>query len=144
MRFGIVQIVDGVPGRGMELVTTTATSMEELGFDSYWAPDHVVFFDTFSSKYPHSDDGTFNFKQDQGLLEPIMVLQVAAAATSRLRLGTSVEVITERNPVGAREARRDARPLLRRTLRLWRRHRLATRGVRGRGSPVGTTRAEGR
>lgn len=99
MRYGVVQIIDGVPGRGMELVVATATALEDLGFDSYWAPDHVVFFDHITSKYPHSDDGTFNFKKDQGLLEPIMVLQVAASVTTRLRVGTSVEVITERNPV---------------------------------------------
>lgn len=99
MRYGVVQIVDGEPGRGIEFVQTTAVALEELGFDSYWAPDHVVFFDEVASKYPHSDDGAFGFKQDQGLLEPLMVLQAAAAVTSRIRLGTSVEIITERNPV---------------------------------------------
>lgn len=99
MRFGVVQIVDGEPGRGMEFAQATAVALEELGFDSYWAPDHVVFFDEFGSKYPHSDDGTFGFKQDQGLLEPLMVLQAAAAVTNRIRLGTSVEIITERHPV---------------------------------------------
>jgi len=99
MRYGVVQIVDGEPGRGIEFAQSTAVAVEELGFDSYWAPDHVVFFDEFESKYPHSDDGNFGFKQDQGLLEPLMVLQAAAAVTERIRLGTSVEVITERHPV---------------------------------------------
>ncbi len=99
MRHGVVQIADGVPGRGLEFVQETAVALEELGFDSYWAPDHVVFFDEFTSKYPHSDDGTFGFKKDQGLLEPIMVLQAAAAVTNRIRVGTSVEIITERHPV---------------------------------------------
>lgn len=99
MRFGVVQIADGVPGRGLEFVEETALCLEDLGFDSYWAPDHLVFFDEFASRYPHSDDGTFGFKKDQGLLEPIMVLQAAAAATSRIRIGTSVEIITVRHPV---------------------------------------------
>jgi len=99
MRFGVVQIADGLPGRGLEFVAETAACLEDLGFDSYWAPDHLVFFDEFTSKYPHSDDGTFGFKKDQGLLEPIMVLQAAAAATSRIRIGTSVEIVTVRHPV---------------------------------------------
>lgn len=99
MRFGVVQIADGLPGRGLDFVAETASCLEELGFDSYWAPDHLVFFDEFTSKYPHSDDGTFGFKKDQGLLEPIMVLQAAAAATSRIRIGTSVEIVTVRHPV---------------------------------------------
>jgi probable F420-dependent oxidoreductase len=99
MRIGMVQIIDGEPGRGLEFIQGTATRMEELGFAHYWAPDHVVFFDRYLSSYPHSDDGTFGFKQDQGLLEPMMVLQAAAAVTTRMELGTSVEIITERNPV---------------------------------------------
>ncbi len=99
MSVGVVHIVDGTPGRGLEFVQETAVAMEEIGYGTYWAPDHVVFFDHFTSRYPHSDDGTFAFKTDQGLLEPVMVLQAAAAVTSRIRVGTSVEVITERNPV---------------------------------------------
>jgi probable F420-dependent oxidoreductase len=99
MRYGVVQIIDGTPGRGLEFIRATARTMEELGFASFWAPDHVVFFDDYLSKYPHSDDGSFGFKEDQGLLEPLMVLQVAAAATERIRVGTSVEIVPERNPV---------------------------------------------
>jgi probable F420-dependent oxidoreductase len=99
MRYGVVQIVDGEPGRGLEFAQATAIALEAFGFDSYWAPDHVVFFDEVESAYPHSDDGRFGFKPDQGLLEPLMVLQAAAAVTTRIRLGTSVEIITERHPV---------------------------------------------
>ena len=99
MRIGMVQIIDGEPGRGLEYVQSTAARMEELGFAHYWAPDHVVFFDQYLSSYPHSEDGTFGFKKDQGLLEPMMVLQAAAAVTETMELGTSVEIITERNPV---------------------------------------------
>lgn len=99
MRIGVVQIVDGTPGRGLEFIQNTARTLEGLGYSSYWAPDHVVFFDQYLSAYPHSDDGRFGFKRDQGLLEPLMVLQAAAAVTERIRLGTSVEIVTERNPV---------------------------------------------
>lgn len=101
MRIGFVHIADGTPGRGLELVENTARAAEDLGFASYWAPDHVVFFDddAVTSRYPHSDDGQPPTRKDQGLLEPIMVLQAAARVTSNIKLGTSVEIITERNPV---------------------------------------------
>lgn len=99
MRIGVVQIIDGLPGRGLEFAAETASTMEQLGYSSYWAPDHLLFFDSLESKYPHSEDGTFAFRKDQGLLEPLMVLQAAATATKEIRLGTSVEVITLRNPV---------------------------------------------
>jgi len=101
MRIGFVHIVDGTPGRGLEFIHQTASAAEELGFSSYWAPDHVVFFDegAYASAYPHSEDGTPPTRKDQGLLEPIMVLQAAAQVTSTIKLGTSVEIITERNPV---------------------------------------------
>lgn len=97
--YGVSQIVDGRPGRGLELVEATAQSLEELGFESFWVADHVVFFDRVDDPYPHSSDGSFGFLPDQGLLEPLMVLQAAARVTTRLRVGTSVEIVTERHPL---------------------------------------------
>jgi len=99
MQVGIVQIFDGTPCRGLAHIEEYARTVEGLGFASLWAPDHVVFFDTYASPYPHTQDGSIDFKKDQGILEPLMVLQAAAACTERIRLGTSVEIITERNPV---------------------------------------------
>ena len=99
MKIGVVQIIDGLPGRGLDFAAETASVMEELGFHSYWAPDHALFFDSITSSYPHSESGEFGFRKDQGILDPLMVLQAAAKATSALRIGTSVEVITLRNPV---------------------------------------------
>lgn len=99
MRVGMVQIFDGTPGRGREHIEEYARHIEAIGFDSLWVPDHVIFFDTYESKYPHTDDGVIDFKKDQGIHEPIMALQAAAHVTEHIRLGTSVEIITERNPV---------------------------------------------
>lgn len=99
MRYGVTHIIDGRPGRGLEFIQGTARLAEELGFATFWAPDHVVFFDEYESRYPHSESGKFGFLPDQGLFEPLMVLQAAAQVTSTLRLGTSVEILTQRNPV---------------------------------------------
>jgi len=99
LKIGIVQIFDGTTGRGIEHICEFAEQVEQLSFDSLWVPDHVIFFDSFSSKYPHTPDGTIDFKKDQGILEPAMCLLAAGQVTSRIRLGTSVEILTERNPV---------------------------------------------
>lgn len=96
---GLVFIVDGRPGRGLEFVQACAVEAEELGYKSYWAPDHVAFFDEYSSRYPHSDTGKFKFLPDQGHVDDLQVLMAAAQVTSTMRLGTSVEVVALRNPL---------------------------------------------
>jgi probable F420-dependent oxidoreductase len=99
MKVGVVQIFDGTPGRGIDHVIEFAQHVEALGFDSLWVPDHVIFFDNYGSKYPHTDDGSIDFKKDQGILEPSMTMLAAGLNTKRIRVGTSVEILTERNPV---------------------------------------------
>ncbi|MEI6095948.1 MAG: LLM class F420-dependent oxidoreductase [Gammaproteobacteria bacterium] len=99
IKTGIVQIFDGTPGRGVDHVVEFAKHVELCQFDSLWVPDHVVFFDKYDSKYPHTDTGEIDFKVDQGIYEPSMTLLAAGLNTSRIRLGTSVEIITERNPI---------------------------------------------
>jgi len=99
VKVGIVQIFDGTEGRGVDHVREFAQHVEHCGFDSLWVPDHVVFFDNYQSKYPHTDDGAIQFKSNQGILEPAMTLLEAALVTDRIRLGTSVEIVTERHPV---------------------------------------------
>lgn len=97
--FGVSHIIDGRSGRGLDFIEGVAKTMEELGFASFWVADHVVFFDRVDDSYPHSADGTFGFLPDQGLFEPLMVLQAAARVTTHLRVGTSVEIVTERHPL---------------------------------------------
>lgn len=99
MKVGIVQVFDGTPGRGLEHIQEFARTVERTGFSSLWVPDHVIFFDQYNSAYPHNDDGKIDFKKDQGILEPAMCMLAAGLVTEHIRLGTSVEIITERNPV---------------------------------------------
>ena len=41
-----------VAGRAVDRVALGA-AVEERGFHSYWAPEHVVFFETYESQYPY-------------------------------------------------------------------------------------------
>ena len=61
-----------------------ARSVEELGFDSLFITDHLL-----AAKRFYSVDW----------LEPLTTLAVAAGATERVRLGTSILIMPLRNPV---------------------------------------------
>lgn len=72
---------------------------DRLGFASLWAPEHVVLFDEYESKYPYSDDGKLAVGRDAGILDPFNVLAFLAAATTKVRLGTGIALVPQRNPV---------------------------------------------
>lgn len=99
MRVGVVQVIDGAEGRGLEFIRATATSCEELGYSTFWLADHLVFFDQVESRYPYNEDGTVNFRPGQGIVEPLQGLLVAGLATTTIRLGTAVEIVALRHPV---------------------------------------------
>jgi probable F420-dependent oxidoreductase len=80
-----------VPGRAREL--------EVAGFDSLWVSDHVVLPGVIASHYPFAADGRATWPTDTPYLESIVVLAAAAAATTRVHLGTAVLVLPQRNPV---------------------------------------------
>jgi len=76
-----------------------AQAAEALGFDSIWLSDHVVVPERISSSYPYSPDGRFPTGPTQPYLEPLTSLSYLAAITSRVRLGTHVQVLPYRHPL---------------------------------------------
>ncbi|MGI8926458.1 MAG: LLM class F420-dependent oxidoreductase [Tepidiformaceae bacterium] len=80
-------------------ITAFARTAEEAGFHSLWAPEHVVLFDEYGSRYPYSEDGRLAMGRSGGVLEPWNALAFAAAVTSRIRLGTGICLVPQRNPV---------------------------------------------
>jgi probable F420-dependent oxidoreductase len=59
---------------------------EELGFDSVWSTDHVIV--------PRENLHPYGI-----LVEALISLSYVAARTERIKLGTSVIVLTQRNPI---------------------------------------------
>jgi probable F420-dependent oxidoreductase len=88
---GAAVAADSVPARAREL--------ELAGFDSLWVSDHVVLPSVMASPYPFAADGRATWPSDTPYLETVVVLAAAAAATTRVRLGTAVLVVPQRNPV---------------------------------------------
>jgi probable F420-dependent oxidoreductase len=82
-----------------EILRTLGRAAEERGFESVWVPEHVVLFDEYESQYPYSPDGQFPGGADSGMLEPLTALTYLAAVTDRVRLGTAICLVPQRNPV---------------------------------------------
>ena len=82
-----------------DYLTAVGAAADRLGFSSIWAPEHVVLFDEYESKYPYTDDGKLAVGRDAGVLDPFNVLAFLAAATRKVRLGTGIALVPQRNPV---------------------------------------------
>jgi probable F420-dependent oxidoreductase len=81
------------------LLAELGRGLEDRGFESVWLPEHVVLFDHYESAYPFTSDGQVKIPSDTGLLDPFVALTFLAARTSTLRLGTSVCIVPQRNPL---------------------------------------------
>ena len=79
-------------------IVQAARFIEDAGFHSVWVPEHVLFFPEYASKYPYADDGRVP-GNPQGVLDPFTALTFVAAHTSRLRLGTGICLVPQRQPV---------------------------------------------
>ena len=82
-----------------EILRAVGREIEDRGFESIWVPEHVVLFDEYESAYPYSPDGRFPGGADSGMLEPLQALTYLAAVTDRVRLGTGICLVPQRNPV---------------------------------------------
>lgn len=80
-------------------VRTLGPAIEERGFGGVWVPEHVVLFDDYDSDYPYTDDGRMPGTGDMGLLDPLIALTYLAAVTDRIRLGTGICILPQRNPI---------------------------------------------
>ena len=81
------------------VLRTLGREAEARGFESIWVAEHVVMFDDYESQYPYAADGRFPGGGDTGLLEPLTALAYLAAVTDRIRLGTGICLVPQRNPV---------------------------------------------
>ena len=96
MKIGITGTFGGSPKRDIGFLKDFAIVAEEVGFDCLYAPEHVVFFARYDSKYPYTPDGNPSFPPNIGLYDPLFVCAVASMVTTRLRTATSVLILPER------------------------------------------------
>ena len=79
-------------------VTDLARACEERGLESLWVPEHPVVPVAHETRYPLSEDGRLPRPYTE-LPDCFAVLTAAAAATRRLRVGTGICLVPERDPL---------------------------------------------
>jgi probable F420-dependent oxidoreductase len=85
MRFGLCLPNYGGKVKSRQLATLAAVA-EESRFDSVFVTDHIIVPRGLEDPY-------------EKLLEPLMMLSYLSAKTEKVRLGTSVIVVPQRNPI---------------------------------------------
>ena len=76
-----------------------AKRAEELGFESYWVGDHTIVPIKSSVEYPGVKPGGREPDYIWQLPDPLIALSRAGATTSRIKLGTGICLVPERNPI---------------------------------------------
>jgi len=74
-----------------DAVARVARAAEDAGFESLWAGEHVVLPDPQVPPSPMAPQ--------ERALDPLVALTWAAAHTERLRLGTGIIILPQRNPL---------------------------------------------
>jgi probable F420-dependent oxidoreductase len=75
-----------------------AQTAEALGFDSLWLGEHPVIPVHSTSPAPGSSGGSIPDFYSR-LVDPFVALARASAVTTRLKLGTGITLVPERNPL---------------------------------------------
>ena len=75
-----------------------AKRAEELGFESFWLPEHPILPVHTTSRYGGTPDGSIPPSMAD-MADPLVGLSRASAATSNIKLGTSISLVPEHNPI---------------------------------------------
>lgn len=75
-----------------------AKHAEELGFESYWVPEHAIIPLQTSSPYPGAADGIIPDAYGR-IVDPFIALARASAVTTTIKLGTGICLVPEHNPL---------------------------------------------
>ena len=73
-----------------------AKALEERGFESLWAPEHSHI--PLSRKSPFPSGGELP-KKYYDAMDPFVTLTAAAAATAKLKVGTGICLVVQRDPI---------------------------------------------
>lgn len=90
MKFGISMFTTDRTAGPAEV----AREVEQRGFDSFWVSEHSHIPLASAPPFPGFDPRTY-----AAMLDPFVALTAAAAATSRIRLGTAVCLIPQHDPI---------------------------------------------
>lgn len=100
MQFGLSAPFRG-PLANPEDIRAIAQAAERLGFGFLTVSDHILCPRSIDAKYPYSDTGEFPWTQGGGgdCMEQFALMAWLCAATTELRILSSVAVLPHRNPL---------------------------------------------
>ena len=79
-------------------VALLAKRAEELGFESFFVPEHTIMPLNISTRYHGTSDGSIPEYMTY-MVDPLITLARASAATEKIMLGTGVLLVPEHNPI---------------------------------------------
>ncbi|HVW44618.1 MAG TPA: LLM class F420-dependent oxidoreductase [Amycolatopsis sp.] len=99
MKWGIVFSSTGFPDP--EAAIALAEAAEQAGFESLWAPEHVIMSRApGATPYRGATDGKMDrLARRGGIPDPLIWFAYVAAHTQRIRFGTGVLILPEHQPV---------------------------------------------
>jgi probable F420-dependent oxidoreductase len=71
-------------------------ALEERGFESLWVPEHTHIPSSRKTPYPA---GGGLIRPYYEIMDPFLVLNAAATATTRLKIGTGICLVIQRDPI---------------------------------------------
>ena len=75
-----------------------AKRAEELGFESFWLPEHPILPVNTTSRYGGTPDGSIPPSMGD-IGDPLIALARASSATSTIKLGTAISLVPEHHPL---------------------------------------------
>lgn len=82
-----------------DFVIRYAKLVESLGFESIWVIDHALMCVEYDSTYPYKTTGRTPIPAEANMPDPLVLMTWIAAATERLRIGTSMLILPQRHPI---------------------------------------------
>ena len=92
MKLGIFAATTDYAARPDQL----ARACEERGFESFWVPEHTHIPASRRTAFPGGGELPRDYSH---LHDPLVALAAAAAVTSRIKLGTSISLVVEHDPI---------------------------------------------
>ncbi len=98
MKIGLFStFMSPIADRGM--IKDFAQRCEEMGIESLWMGEHVVLFDETEHPYPGAADGKIPVPVGGGMLDTVATFGFLAGLTEKMRFGTGISLISQRNPL---------------------------------------------
>jgi probable F420-dependent oxidoreductase len=99
VRLGISEAATRTGHRDGTWIIQAGAVIEALGFDSFWMPERVMSIAMGDDPHPYGADREVNALRRDGFFDPIASLGAVAAVTSRVRIGTYVDLGALRHPL---------------------------------------------